>query len=45
MAYQARVGRVATAKSSVRAVVCLAKPGAHGVTRPTFPPLNAAISS
>ena len=29
-------GEAGRARHSVRAVVCLAKDGAHGVTRPTF---------
>ena len=29
-------GEAGRARHSVRAVVCLAKGGAHGVTRPTF---------
>ena len=37
LAYKA-TGR---ARHSVRAVVCLAEPGAHGVTRATFMPPNA----
>ena len=30
------MGGAGRARHSVRAVVCLAKSGAHGVTRPTF---------
>jgi hypothetical protein len=33
------LGDVKVARHSVRAVVCLAKPGAHGVTRPTCRPI------